>query len=87
MPNIKSSKKRVLVSQRKALHNKAVKTNLRTILKKADTAISAGAADSAEAVKAAMRKVDQAVAKNLLHKNTAAHKKSALMKKLAAASK
>lgn len=87
MPNIKSSKKRVLVSARKTLHNKAVKTNLRTILKKADVSVSSGATDSAEMVKAAIRKVDQAVAKNLLHKNAAAHKKSELMKKLAAASK
>lgn len=87
MPNIKSAKKRVLVSEKKALQNKTVKTNLKTVLKKADAAIVAGAADSAEAVKVAIKKVDQAVAKNLLHKNTAAHKKSALMKKLAVASK
>lgn len=87
MPNIKSSKKRVLVSKRKTFHNKAVKTNLRTILKKADGALATGAADSADAVKVAIRKLDQAVSKNLMHKNTAAHKKSALMKKLAVASK
>ncbi len=87
MPNIKSAKKRVLVAEKKALQNKAVRSNLKTTLKKADAAVASGAADSSAAIKLAIKKVDQAAAKNLLHKNTAAHKKSALMKKLAAASK
>ncbi|WP_066456913.1 30S ribosomal protein S20 [Anaerotruncus rubiinfantis] len=87
MPNIKSAKKRVLVAKKKALQNKVVKSNLKTVLKKADAAVAAKAADSADAIKAAIKKVDQAAAKNIMHKNTAAHKKSALMKKLAAASK
>ena len=81
MPNIKSAKKRVLVAEKKALQNKAAKTQLRTILKKAD----AGVPDSIEAIKVAIKKVDQAAGKKILHKNAAAHKKSALMKKLAAA--
>ena len=85
MPNIKSAKKRVLVAQKKALENKAVKTNLKTVLKKADAAVAAGAADSADAIRVAIKKVDQAASKNILHKNAAAHRKSALMKKLAAA--
>lgn len=87
MPNIKSAKKRVLVAEKKALQNKAVRSNLKTTLKKADAAVASGAADSSAAIKLAIKKVDQAAAKNLLHKNTAAHKKSALMKKLAAVSK
>ena len=86
MPNIKSAKKRVLVAAKKARANKAARTNLKTVLKKAD-AVSAGAADQAEAIRVAIKKVDQAAAKKLMHKNAAAHKKSALMKKLAAASK
>ncbi|WP_302779544.1 30S ribosomal protein S20 [Anaerotruncus colihominis] len=81
MPNIKSAKKRVLVAAKKARANKAARTNLKTVLKKAD------AADQAEAIRVAIKKVDQAAAKKLMHKNAAAHKKSALMKKLAAASK
>ena len=87
MPNIKSAKKRVLVAAKKARANKAARTNLNTVLKKADAAVSAGAADQAEAIRVAIKKVDQAAAKKLMHKNAAAHKKSALMKKLAAASK
>ncbi len=87
MPNIKSAKKRVLVTEKKALQNKIVKTNLKTVLKKAEAAIAAGSEDRAEAVRVAVKKIDQAAAKKIMHKNTAAHKKSALMRKLAAASK
>ncbi|MEM1484364.1 30S ribosomal protein S20 [Oscillospiraceae bacterium PP1C4] len=87
MPNIKSAKKRVLTTSKKALQNKAVKTNLKTVLKKAEAAVIAGAADTKDAIRVAIKKIDQAAAKNIVHKNTAAHKKSALMKKLAAASK
>ena len=49
MPNIKSAKKRVLVAEKKTLQNKAVKTGLKTALKKADAAASSGSADSAAA--------------------------------------
>ena len=87
MPNIKPAKKRVLEAAKKARANKPARTNPKTVLKKADAAVSAGAADQAEAIRVAIKKVDQAAAKKLMHKNAAAHKKSALMKKLAAASK
>lgn len=80
MPNIKSAKKRVLVAERKAAQNKTTKSALKTVLKKAESGDTA-------AIKVAIKKVDQAAAKNIMHKNTAAHKKSALMKKLAVASK
>ena len=76
MPNIKSAKKRVLVAKKKAAQNKAARSALKTVLKKANTG-------DAAAVKVAIKKVDQAVAFHILHKNNAAHKKSALMKKLA----
>lgn len=82
MPNIKSAKKRVKVIQVKTAQNKAVKTNLKTVIKKAQSAMSAGAADSAAAVREAIKKVDQAAAKGLIHKNNAARKKSALASKL-----
>ncbi|MCI8648811.1 MAG: 30S ribosomal protein S20 [Anaerotruncus sp.] len=87
MPNIKSAKKRVLISEKKTLQNRAFKTNLKTTLKKADAAVAAGAEDCVAAIRLAIKKVDQAAARKIMHKNTAAHKKSALMKKLAAASK
>lgn len=85
MPNIKSAKKRVKVNQTKAAANKARKSNLKTVLKKADIACTTSAADKADAIKVAIKKVDQACSKGLMHKNTAARKKSQLAKKLNAA--
>ena len=85
MPNIKSAKKRVKVNKTKAAANKATKSNLKTILKKADAACVNNAADKADAVKVAIKKVDQACAKGLMHKNKASRKKSQLAKKLNAA--
>ena len=82
MPNIKSAKKRVKVIAAKTMRNKAVKSNLKTVLKKADAAVNTGAADKAEAIKLAMKKVDQAAAKGIMHKNAANRKKSQLAKLL-----
>ena len=83
VPNIKSAKKRVLVNTTKNEQNKSAKSELRTTLKKFDAAVASGDAESAKAMyPAAVRKVDQAAAKNLLHKNNAARKKSQLTKKL-----
>ena len=81
MPNIKSAKKRVIVIATKTARNKANRSLLKTDIKKAYAAIESGAADKDIAVKAAIKKIDQAVAKGLLHKNTAARRKSALAKK------
>ena len=80
MPNIKSAKKRVKVIATKTLRNKSYNSALKTAVKKADLAIEAGAADKTEAVRAAIKKIDQATAKGILH--TAARKKSALARKL-----
>ncbi len=85
MPNIKSAKKRVKVNKTKAAANKARKSNLKTVLKKADVACTTNAANKAEAIKVAIKRVDQACAKGLMHKNAAARKKSQLAKKLNAA--
>ena len=83
MPNIKSAKKRVLVNQAKAAQNKAAKSALKTELKKFDAAVAEGNRSEAEgAYKVAVKAVDKAVVKGLLHKNNAAHKKSALTLKL-----
>lgn len=82
MPNIKSAKKRVVVTATKTQRNKSANTALKTAIKKANAAIDTNAADKAAAVKAAEKKIDQAVAKGLLHKNNAARKKSALAVKL-----
>ena len=79
MPNIKSAKKRVLVSEANYQRNKAYRSALRTAVKKAEVAIDNNSADVAESVKVAVKKIDSAVNKGILHKNTAARKKSALV--------
>lgn len=81
MPNIKSAKKRVKVTQVKNLRNKAINSALKTTLKKANLAIESNSADKAEAVRVAVKSIDKAVAKGILRKNTAARKKSALARK------
>lgn len=85
MPNIKSAKKRVKVIATKTLINKSFNSGLKTDIKKANLAVEAGDANKADAVKVAIKKIDQAVAKGILHKNTAARKKSSLARKLNAA--
>lgn len=83
MPNIQSSKKRVKVIRVKTLRNQALKSALKTYLKKFDSAIEGGEKKAAAAAyQVAVKKVDQAVAKGILHKNTAAHRKSSMTLKL-----
>ncbi|MBQ7547511.1 MAG: 30S ribosomal protein S20 [Clostridia bacterium] len=82
MPNIKSAKKRVLVSKTRAARNKSANSALKTAIKKAHAAVEADAPDKEALVRAAIKKVDQAEAKGLLHKNNAARKKSALARLL-----
>ena len=76
MPNIKSAKKRVKVISVKTLQNKMFKSQLKTTIKKFYAAVEGGNKAEAEAAyKEAVKIVDKAVAKNILHKNNAAHKK------------
>ena len=82
MPNIKSAKKRVLVNKTKAARNKSANSALKTAIKKANVAVDTNAADKAAVVALAVKKIDQAAAKGLIHKNNAARKKSALVTKL-----
>ena len=81
MANIKSAKKRVVVNRKRAERNKARSSALKTQMKKANAAIEDNSADKAEVVKATIKAIDQAAAKGLIHKNNAANKKSALVKK------
>ena len=78
MPNIKSAKKRVLVSKQKQERNKAAKSEMRTSLKKA----LAENADAA-AVKLAVIKLDKAASIRLIHKNKVARLKSKITKRVA----
>jgi small subunit ribosomal protein S20 len=77
MANIKSAKKRILVNRSKALKNQMLKSQLKTLIKKFYAAVDAGdKAAASELYRLAVKKVDQAVAHGILHKNNAAHKKS-----------
>jgi small subunit ribosomal protein S20 len=83
MANIKSSAKRVLVSREEAARNKAEKTKLKTTIKKFETAVAEGnQEDAGTAYKAAVKSVDRAVSKGLIHKNNAARKKSKMAAKI-----
>jgi len=83
MANIKSAKKRILVNQTKALRNKMIKSELKTVIKKFLAAVDSGdKALATEAYTLAVKKVDQAAAHGIMHKNAAARKKSQLTLKL-----
>ncbi|OQB14746.1 MAG: 30S ribosomal protein S20 [Firmicutes bacterium ADurb.Bin193] len=83
MPNIKSAKKRVKVIEAKTLRNQMIKSQLKTYIKKFELLVSQGNSEEAKnAYTAAVKKLDQATAKGVLHKNTASRKKSQLAKKL-----
>ena len=83
MANIKSQKKRILTNAKAADRNKAVKSELKTRSKNALKAV--GTDDADEAMRLAVKRIDMAAAKGVIHKNQAARRKSRLMKKIAAA--
>ena len=83
MPNIKSAKKRVLVTEKKAERNKAVKSEVKTEVKKFLALIAAGdKAAATEKFPYTCSVIDGAVSKGVLKENSAANKKSGLAKKL-----
>ncbi len=85
MPNIKSAKKRVLVAEKKTNENKAIKSALKTSIKKFLAAVNAGDKDTANALyPVTVSAIDSACTKGILHKNNANNKKAKLAKKLAA---
>ncbi|MBK6886244.1 MAG: 30S ribosomal protein S20 [Tetrasphaera sp.] len=85
MANIKSQIKRIKTNRTRTERNKAVKSELRTFIRKfRDAAASGDAAATASALQTASRKLDKAVSKGVIHANQAANKKSAMAKKAAA---
>lgn len=84
MANIKSQVKRILTNKKATERNRAVKSELKTVVRAAREAASAGdKASATAALSAASRKLDKAVSKGVIHKNQAANRKSALAKKVA----
>ena len=83
MPNIKSAMKRDAKSKVENARNRAQKTALKTVIKKFDAAVAEGNKEAAAGTyKVAVKSVDRAAAKGLIHKNNAAHKKSSMTQKL-----
>lgn len=79
LANIKSAKKRILVNATKAERNKAIKSKIKTYIKKVENAVNAGdKAAAAEVLKSATVEIDKACAKGVYHKNNAARKVSRL---------
>ena len=79
MANIKSAKKRILVAETKAARNKAIRSRVKTFVKKVDAAITAGDKAAAQAaLLAAISEIDKATSKGVYHKNTASRKVSRL---------
>jgi small subunit ribosomal protein S20 len=82
MANIKSAKKRVLVSNKKNLRNRIIKSALKTTIKKYETAVNENKELAASLLPSVVSAIDKAAAKGILHKNSAARKKSFLAKQL-----
>ncbi len=83
MPNIKSAEKRVLVTEKKTLENKMMRSRMRNIVKKFNDAIDTLKLDEAEKMlPTVMSVIDDAASKGVIHKNTAANKKSRLSARL-----
>ncbi|EGC75169.1 30S ribosomal protein S20 [Lachnospiraceae bacterium 6_1_37FAA] len=81
LANIKSAKKRILVNETKAARNKAIKSKVKTYVKKVETAVAhSDKAAAEEALKAAIVEINKAGSKGVYHKNTCARKVSRLTK-------
>lgn len=80
MANIKSAKKRILTSEKARVRNQAVRSELKSSIKKVNVAIEAGdKAAAQEAAKTACRLLDRAATKGVIHKNQAAKRKSGVV--------
>jgi small subunit ribosomal protein S20 len=87
LPNIKSAIKRVRINKYKTLKNSMRKSALKKAIKKCKESIANNDAKAADILKIAFKTIDKSAAKNVLHKNTAARRKSKLAKALNAVGK
>lgn len=88
MPNIKSAKKRVLVTEKKSLQNKMIRSSVKTAVKKIDNLLKEGKITEAKALlPEVFGCIDSAVSKGVLHRNNASNKKSRLSLRIVAAEK
>lgn len=82
MANTKSAIKRMKQSEKRRQRNRATRSNLRSTVKTARTAVAGKSAEAKDAVRQAIRTLDRAVTQGVMHRNTAARKKSALARQL-----
>ena len=84
MPNLKSAKKKMRQAEKRRLRNKAIRSYVKTCIKKVLAAIEAGESKESlmEKVRMAQKAIDKAASKGVFHKNEAARKKSRLMAKV-----
>ena len=82
MANIQSQIKRNRQNEKRRLRNKSVRAEMRTRTKSAVAAAEAGAEDTAEALRLAVKRIDKAAAQGIIHKNTAANHKSRLVRRI-----
>ena len=81
MANIKSQKKRIITAEKARQRNRAVRSELKTYVKKVHAAVEAGDAEAAQnAANQANRLLDKAASKGIIHKNQAAKRKSGVQK-------
>lgn len=85
MANIRSQMKRNRQNEKRRLRNKAVRSELKTRTKHAVVAAETGADDADQAARLAIKRIDKAASKGVLHKKNAARKKSRLMRRIAKA--
>jgi len=85
LANTSSALKRMRQNDRRRLRNRTVRSKVRTAVKTARTALGAAGTDAGTLVTDAIRALDKAVSKGVVHRNTAARKKSALARRLTAA--
>jgi small subunit ribosomal protein S20 len=81
--NTSSARKRIKQNERRRLRNRALRSAIRSAVKTARAAVAGKAPKAAEDVHAAIRELDRAVSRGVIHRNTAARKKSSLARSLA----
>lgn len=83
MPNIESAIKRVRTAKKANVQNNAQKSAMRTAIKRFETALAEGSENTTELLKVALKSIDAAATKGLIHKNKASRDKSRLASKVA----
>ncbi len=83
MANIKSQKKRIITNEKRRMKNASIRSAMKTMIKKANQSLSSGNEELKEtAIKKAIATIDRACSKGVIHKNSAARRKSRLMKRV-----